>query len=94
MNKDDESEPNTKPSTWDQLATIKTFVCENALHPDYGFPILRRPTGPEILDGMLSYTVVNPDVSGCWFLFQAPEVTQCLIHREFFLYSLLSMTVA
>ncbi|KAF7288606.1 hypothetical protein MIND_01427200 [Mycena indigotica] len=40
---------------------LERFVCTETVHPDFKWPVIRRPSGAEIVGGMTSYTIVKPD---------------------------------
>ncbi|KAF7324149.1 hypothetical protein MKEN_00637600 [Mycena kentingensis (nom. inval.)] len=41
------------------LVLIERFCCTQGLHTDFGWPVVRRPTGAEIVDGLTSFIVVS-----------------------------------
>ncbi|KAF7376758.1 hypothetical protein MSAN_00093100 [Mycena sanguinolenta] len=40
------------------FVTLEQFVCSQQLHRDFSWPILRRPNGPEIVEGVRSHLVL------------------------------------
>ncbi|KAJ7229581.1 hypothetical protein B0H12DRAFT_1029956 [Mycena haematopus] len=40
------------------FVTLERFVCSQQLHPHFSWPVLRRPNGPEIIDGVQSFLVL------------------------------------
>ncbi|KAF7310181.1 FAD-binding-3 domain-containing protein [Mycena indigotica] len=42
------------------LIVLERFVCTEIVHPDFKWPVIRRPNGPEIINGMTSYVLLNP----------------------------------
>lgn len=57
------SQGNSPSIMSDQLATVEVFKCGDSLHPDFHYPVLRRPNGAEIIEGLQSHIVVKAKVS-------------------------------
>ncbi|KAF7311880.1 hypothetical protein MIND_00198900 [Mycena indigotica] len=41
------------------FVTLERFICTDTRHPDFLWPVVRRPNGPEIQTGRTSFLVVN-----------------------------------
>ncbi|KAJ7732086.1 hypothetical protein B0H14DRAFT_2314270, partial [Mycena olivaceomarginata] len=47
----------------ESLVTLEQFICSQERHPDFGWPILRRPSGAEITQNQVQSFVILPATS-------------------------------